>query len=204
MLIKAAKADKAGPRVWICKGAKDRPKLCIVCMLSFSTTPSLGCHEQATGHGGRGLPPVPTTRVDRRQRFTFRQKRDYLQSVRCVAECQCGGDMHHARKIVEARTGVKVNRLWEWERKSDTIFRYARTRRLGGSKAVGYPSPKWPEAEDELKHSTREPEECGITIVNNWRIGLTAHPILLELLTEVPTSIIGLFFGYDCRYSSPW
>ena len=85
--------------------------MCMVCNVSFSTASGLGRHEQATGHGGRGLPPLPITRVHTRKRFTFRQKRDYLLSVRSVAETECGGDMHHARKLVSARTGVKPKRL---------------------------------------------------------------------------------------------
>jgi hypothetical protein len=42
------------------------------------------------------------------------------------------------------------------------------------------------------------------TPYDNWNIGKTAHPLLLELLTEAPTSIIGLFLGYDSLYPSYW
>jgi hypothetical protein len=48
---------------------------------------------------------------------------------------------------------------------------------------------------------TRDRRESGLI---NWEVGLTAHPILLDLLTEIPTSVIDLFLGYSCCYSSPW
>ena len=123
--------------------------MCVVCKMSFHSASGLGRHEQATGHS-RSLPDLPLKHTRTRKRYTFRQKRDYLLAVRQVVQEACGGDMHHARKIVSRRTGVKPARLWEWERRSETILKNARTRRLGGRYAVGFPSPRWPEAEFEL------------------------------------------------------
>jgi hypothetical protein len=122
--------------------------MCMVCFVSFKSASGLGRHEQATEHQ-RTLPKLSTKQTKGRKRYTFRAKRDHLLSVRTVSE-GCGGDMFHARKIVSLRTGVSVDCLRDWENKSETILRYARTRRLGGSKAIGYPTPHWPEAEFEL------------------------------------------------------
>ena len=105
--------------------------VCLICFQVLGSASGLGRHWQATGHA-TGIPEINETEKEllKRTRYTFRQKRDYINAVRQVAAEECGGSFFAARKLVCRRTGVSAKNLYNWEQDAETIMRYAGTRLL--------------------------------------------------------------------------
>jgi hypothetical protein len=122
---------------------------CKQCCSTFTSGAGLQRHYQATGHDHARREPLPP-RLNKRHRYTFKQKRDALMAIERVQSDSAHTNHHRPALFVATQLGIDKSTISRWKQDEVSIFEKARTRRYGNKRAVSYPKPVWPEEEYKL------------------------------------------------------